>query len=258
MCCTIFPVQYIRYAKCLFFHVQVSYIIMNGMNGTTWDLEVKGINRTKRSVPSADVNEAAHLLSSDEVTVPFVDTRNIPRDLIPLVRPRLSRWVVHKRTRRGNYRAKHHRNFRNQRNHTDSGVAVSRSIIHSSDTRSMNRQNNRESVSVNRNNNFTGNDTTVNRADHQAARHQLRNEKTLSNSGNVSNVGPELQEDSQLQDISQHRAQSRSRNRKRKRVGRRSGKATPSRRTSEDVEVATTVTQESHDDSSIIKVRESL
>ncbi|XP_071552898.1 uncharacterized protein [Panulirus ornatus] len=93
-------------------HYRVSYIIMNG---TTWDLEVKGIRRTRRDIPST-FRGGPHFLDSGEMVVPFLDTRAIPRDLIPRLRSRLPRWTPLRRTRRGKSRTRHKHASR-QRHH---------------------------------------------------------------------------------------------------------------------------------------------
>ncbi|KAG7173879.1 hypothetical protein Hamer_G020027 [Homarus americanus] len=97
-------------------HYQVSYIIMNG---TTWDLEVKGIRRSRREARSTP-GQGPHFLHSGQMVVPFLDTREIPHDLYSLKRPRRPRWMNHRRTRRGNNhasRVRHRLNVRHQRSH---------------------------------------------------------------------------------------------------------------------------------------------
>ncbi|XP_068212718.1 uncharacterized protein [Palaemon carinicauda] len=81
-------------------HYQVSYIIMNG---TTWDLEVKGIGRERRDVHSSF---KSHYLHPGEMTVPFIDTREIARDFHPFMKPRIPRWVINRRKRRGSSHSK--------------------------------------------------------------------------------------------------------------------------------------------------------
>lgn len=83
----------------LFSPMQVSYIIMNG---TTWDLEVKGIKRTKRDV--ARSRQGTPHLSSGHLVIPFIDTRRFPRNVQPPRRARASRWV----NRMGAWRSNNH------------------------------------------------------------------------------------------------------------------------------------------------------
>nr|XP_045582251.1 uncharacterized protein LOC123745594 isoform X2 [Procambarus clarkii] len=94
-------------------HYQVSYIIMNG---TTWDLEVKGIKRKRRDISRASVG-GPHFLHSGHMVVPFLDTRDIPRDLYPIKKLRHPRWVARRRTRRGKNHSRRHLKIRNQRSH---------------------------------------------------------------------------------------------------------------------------------------------
>ncbi|XP_066949467.1 uncharacterized protein [Macrobrachium rosenbergii] len=82
-------------------HYQVSYIIMNG---STWALEVKGIGRKRRDAhPSLT---SPHYLQDGEMAVPFIDTRDIARDFHPFMKPRVPRWVINRRNRRGSNHSK--------------------------------------------------------------------------------------------------------------------------------------------------------
>ncbi|XP_045127132.1 uncharacterized protein LOC123513823 isoform X2 [Portunus trituberculatus] len=91
-------------------HYQVSYIIMNG---TTWDLEVKGIKRTKRDV--AEPQQGTPHLSSGHLVVPFIDTRSFPRNVHPSQRPRSLRWASRRHTWRGNNHPRRVHAIRHQR-----------------------------------------------------------------------------------------------------------------------------------------------
>ncbi|KAK8736282.1 hypothetical protein OTU49_004912 [Cherax quadricarinatus] len=97
---------------------QVSYIIKNL---TDWELEVKGIKRTRRDVSGTP--EGGSRLHPSHKVVPFLDTRDIPRSFYTLKRPRRSRWGTPK-PRRGNHRTRHHRHIRNRRNHSDGSDAT--------------------------------------------------------------------------------------------------------------------------------------
>ncbi|KAG0722257.1 hypothetical protein GWK47_044843 [Chionoecetes opilio] len=99
-------------------HYQVSYIIMNG---TTWDLEVKGVTRTKRDV--AGLRQGTPHLSSGHLVVPFIDTRIFPHNAYPRQRPRASRWVNRRHAWRGNHHARRLQSIRHLR-----GIARSRAV----------------------------------------------------------------------------------------------------------------------------------
>lgn len=105
-------------------HYQVSYIIMNG---TTWDLEVKGISRSRRDIRSS-LASSSHFLHRRGMTVPFIDTREIPRDFRPFMKARTPRWVTNKRNRRGSNHSKTQNN--GSRIHVDRMVQVSQNDRH--------------------------------------------------------------------------------------------------------------------------------
>lgn len=90
--------------------MQVSYIIMNG---TTWDLEVKGIKRTKRDV--AGNQRGTPHLASGHLVVPFIDTRSFPRNVHPSQRKRPLRWASRRHAWRGNDHARRVHAIRHQR-----------------------------------------------------------------------------------------------------------------------------------------------
>ena len=94
----------------IFSLVQVSYIIMNG---TTWDLEVKGIKRTKRDVVG-NRGGTPHL-SSGHLVVPFIDTRAFPHNVHPSQRPQASRWVSRRHVWKGNHHARQIHSIRHLR-----------------------------------------------------------------------------------------------------------------------------------------------
>lgn len=102
---------------------QVSYIIMNG---TTWDLEVKGVKRTKRDL--RDHHQAAPHVSSGHLVVPFIDTRSFPRSVRPSMRQRTSRWAGRRRMRRGNSHPQRHPKIRHMRGTARRRVLASRFV----------------------------------------------------------------------------------------------------------------------------------
>lgn len=102
---------------------QVSYIIMNG---TTWDLEVKGVKRTKRDV--RDDRQASPHVSSGHLVVPFIDTRYFPRSVRPSMRPRVSRWTGRRRMRRGNSHPRRSPTIRHMRGTARRRVLASRLV----------------------------------------------------------------------------------------------------------------------------------
>ncbi|XP_050734572.1 uncharacterized protein LOC127007507 isoform X2 [Eriocheir sinensis] len=104
-------------------HYQVSYIIMNG---TTWDLEVKGVKRTKRDV--REHHQPAPHVSSGHLVVPFIDTRSFPRSVRPSMRPRTSRWTGRRRMRRGNSHPQRYPRIRHMRGAARRRVLASRFV----------------------------------------------------------------------------------------------------------------------------------
>ncbi|KAK7069852.1 hypothetical protein SK128_026229 [Halocaridina rubra] len=106
-------------------HYQVSYIIMNG---TTWDLEVKGIGRNRRDTSSRSRASSSRIFHSEKV-VPFIDTREMPRNLYPFLKPRIPRWVTNKRNRRGSSRS-------SQRNSNSQSHRGGLELIHKSGNQS--------------------------------------------------------------------------------------------------------------------------
>lgn len=69
------------------------------MNGTTWDLEVKGVKRTKRDL--REPRQAAPHMSSGHLVIPFIDTRRFPQSVRPFRQPRALHWANHRRMQRG-------------------------------------------------------------------------------------------------------------------------------------------------------------
>lgn len=83
------------------------------MNGTTWDLEVKGIKRTKRDV--GEPQRGTPHLSSGHLVVPFIDTRSFPRNVHPSQRPQAQRGARRRHAWRGNNHARRVHAIRHQR-----------------------------------------------------------------------------------------------------------------------------------------------
>lgn len=96
------------------------------MNGTTWDLEVKGVKRTKREVREA--HQATPHVSSGHLVVPFIDTRHFPRRVRPSLRPQASHWDSRRRLRRGNSHPGHSPSIRHMRGSARRRVLASRLV----------------------------------------------------------------------------------------------------------------------------------
>ncbi|XP_047498048.1 uncharacterized protein LOC125045047 [Penaeus chinensis] len=85
-------------------HYQVSYVIKNSPKGATWDLEVKNIARDKR-----DADEGPLGVGDSELVVPFLDTREFPNSLEPLMKARPPTWVTRRQRRRRTGRVRRNR-----------------------------------------------------------------------------------------------------------------------------------------------------
>lgn len=94
------------------------------MNGTTWDLEVKGVKRTKRDVH--EPRQASPYVSSGHLVVPFIDTRSFPHSVRPFKQPRASHRVGSRRMRRGNSHPRHFPIIRHMRGAAKRRVLASR------------------------------------------------------------------------------------------------------------------------------------